>query len=305
MSRNKIIAISIAGVIIVSLIVLVWAGLGQAIIPRAKVAVIPLTGMIQESGGGLLAPAGITPELVRGLLERAERDDSIKAVVLRIDSGGGAIAASQEIGDMIKEFEKPIVVSMGDMAVSGGYYISAHADMIIAQPGTFTGSIGVIWMHINLDGLFEKLGIEMEIITAGEHKDMFIAPLTPERRDIIQQISDEAYDQFIQTIVEGRGLTVSEVRALATGEVYIGTQALALGLVDRLGGQQDAIDAAAELAGIEIPPLTIKLAPPAPSLLDLFLGGGSILRDLAIAKLLGEEIALLREVINTYSVPRY
>jgi len=119
MSRNMIIAISIAGVIVVSLIVLVWAGLGRVIITKPKVAVIPLTGSIQESGS-LLAPAGITPEQVRGLLERAKRDGSIKAVVLRINSPGGAIAASQEIGDMIKDFEKPIVVSMGDMAASGG-----------------------------------------------------------------------------------------------------------------------------------------------------------------------------------------
>lgn len=301
MSRNKIIAISIAGVIVVSLIVLVWAGLGRIVITEHRVAVIPLTGTIQESGS-LLAPASITPEQVRGLLERAEKDGSIKAVVLRINSPGGTVAASQEIANMIKEFEKPIVVSMGDMAASGGYYISANADMIIAQPGTLTGSIGVIWMHTNLDGLYEKLGIEMETITSGEHKDMFVDRLTPERRDIIQQISDEAYEQFIQTVAEGRGLTPSEVRDLATGELYIGTQALALGLVDRLGGQQDAIDAAAKLAGID-KPIVVRLAP---SPFELFFGqGGNILWDLAIAKLLGEEIALLRTALNTYSVPRY
>ncbi|MDI6814618.1 MAG: signal peptide peptidase SppA [Dehalococcoidales bacterium] len=303
MSRNKIIAISIAGVIVVSIIVLVWAGLGRAIITgfRAKVAVIPLTGTIQESGS-LLAPSGITPDQVRRLLERAERDGSIKAVVLRINSLGGAAAASQEISDMIKGFKKPIVVSMGDMAISGGYYISAHADMIVAQPGTLTGSIGVIWMHTNLDGLCEKLGIEMEAITSGEHKDMFIKRLTPERRDIIQRILDEAYDQFIRTVAEGRGLTHSEVRELATGEPYIGTQALALGLVDRLGGQKDAIDAATELAGID-KPIVVRLAP---SPFELFFAqGGSTLMELAIAKLLGEEIALLRAVLNTYSVPWY
>ncbi|MCL0094534.1 signal peptide peptidase SppA [Dehalococcoidales bacterium] len=304
MSRNKIIAIAIAGVIVISLIVLVWAGLGRAITPGHQIAVIPLTGSIQESGGGLLAPSGITPELVRGLLERAEKDDSIRAVVLRIDSPGGAVAASQEIGNMIKEFEKPIVVSMGDIATSGGYYISAHADMIIAQPGTLTGSIGVIWTHMNFDELFKKLGIEIETITAGEHKDMFIDRLTPERRDIIQRILDEAYDQFIQTVAEGRGLTPSEVRELATGEPYIGTQALALGLVDRLGGQQEAIDAAAELAGID-DPVVVRLTPPMPSLLDLFFGQGNILWELAIAKLLGEEIALLRTLLNTYPMPRY
>lgn len=304
MSKTRIIALIIGAVIVVSLVALF---LGEAIVPlRPRVAVISLTGAIQESDGGLLFPAAaITPELVRGLLEQAERDGSIKAVVLRIESPGGAIAASQEIGDMIKGFKKPIVVSMGDLATSGAYYISAHADMIIAQPGTITGSIGVIFQHLNVDGLLEKLGIEREVITGGKHKDMFVTPLTAERRDLIQQITDEAHDQFIHTVAERRGLPISEVRELATGEIFIGTQALDLGLIDLLGGRQEAINAAAELAGIEVPPATIELAPPVPSLLDLFFGGGNILRDLAIARLLGEEISLLRTVLNTYSLPRY
>jgi len=307
MTRSKIIGITIAAVIVLSLVIVVWADVGRAFIPGNRIAVISLTGPIQESpGGGMLTQAaGITPRLVRGLLERAERDGSIKAVVLRIDSPGGAIAASQEIGDMLRDFEKPIVVSMGDMATSGGYYISAHADMIIAQPGTITGSIGVIFQHLNVDGLLEKLGIEQETITGGKHKDMFVTPLTPERRDLIQRITDEAHQQFINTVAEGRGLPAPEVRELATGELFIGTQAFDLGLVDRLGGRQDAINAAAELAGIEIPPAIIELAPPAPSVFDLFLGGGSILWDLVTARHLGGEIALLREVLNTYSLPRF
>ncbi len=303
MSKTKIIALVIGVVIVVSLVALFF---GQAIIPlHPRVAVISLTGPIQESGGGLLAPAGISPGLVRGLLEQAERDGSIKAVMLRIESPGGSIAASQEIGDMIRDFEKPIVVSMGDQATSGGYYISAHADMIIAQPGTITGSIGVIFMHLNVDGLLQKLGIERETIIGGEHKDMFVTPLTAERRDLIQRITDEAHDQFITTVAEGRGLTIAEVRELATGELFIGTQALELGLVDRLGGRQVAINAAAELAEIEVPPATIELSPPAPSPFDLFFGGGGILRDLAISRLLGDEIALLRTLLETYSLPRW
>lgn len=306
MSRNKIIAIIVAGVIVVSLIVLVWVGLSQMIAPGhgANIGIITLTGPIEEEEGGLLAPYGITPELVRGLLERVEGDDGLKAVVLRINSPGGAVAASQEIGNMIKEFEKPIVVSMADIVASGGYYISAHAERIVAQPGTLTGSIGVIWMHTNLDGLYEKLGIEVETITSGEHKDMFLDPLTPERRQIIQRLSDEAYDQFIQTVAEGRDLELSKIKGLATGELYIGTQALELGLVDQLGGLNDAIDAAAELAEIEVP-VTMELAPPAPSLFELFLGQGSILWELAIARVLGEEITLLRTLLNTYPMPRY
>ncbi|MBT9160015.1 MAG: putative signal peptide peptidase SppA [Dehalococcoidia bacterium] len=307
MTKNKIIGITIVAVIVLSLVIVVWAGAGRAFIPGNRIAVISLTGPIQESGGGgLLFPAAaITPGLVRGLLEQAERDGSIKAVMLRIESPGGSIAASQEIGDMIRDFEKPIVVSMGDQATSGGYYISAHADMIIAQPGTITGSIGVIFMHLNVDGLLQKLGIERETIIGGEHKDMFVTPLTAERRDLIQRITDEAHDQFITTVAEGRGLTIAEVRELATGELFIGTQALELGLVDRLGGRQVAINAAAELAEIEVPPATIELSPPAPSPFDLFFGGGGILRDLAISRLLGDEIALLRTLLETYSLPRW
>jgi protease-4 len=303
MSKNKIIGITIAVVVVLSLVIVVWADVGRAFIPGERIAVISLTGPIQESGGGLLAPAVITPDLVRQLLEQAERDGSIRAVVLRIESPGGAIAASQEIGNMIRDFEKPIVVSMGDMATSGGYYISAHADMIIAQPGTITGSIGVIFMHLDIDGLLEKLGIEKETIVGGEHKDMFVTPLTPERRDLIQRIIEKAHAQFIQTVAEGRDLPLDKVRELATGELFIGTQAYDLGLVDRLGGRQVAIDAAAELVGVR-DPVVIELAPPVPSIWDLILGGGGIL-DLARAWLLGEEIVLLRELLNTYSLPRY
>ncbi|MCL0082343.1 S49 family peptidase [Dehalococcoidia bacterium] len=177
MTKNKIIGIIVAVLIVLSLVVVVWADVGRAFIPGNRIAVVSLTGPIMgSSGGGILAPAGITPDLVRRLLEQAERDDSIKAVVLRIESPGGAIAASQEIGDTIKEFKKPIVVSMGDLATSGGYYISAHADMIIAQPGTITGSIGVIFQHLNVDGLLEKLGIEREVITGGNTKICLLPP---------------------------------------------------------------------------------------------------------------------------------
>ncbi|MCL0097318.1 signal peptide peptidase SppA [Dehalococcoidia bacterium] len=307
MTKNKIIGIIVAVLIVLSLVVVVWADVGRAFIPGNRIAVISLTGPIMgSSGGGILAPAGITPDLVRRLLEQAERDGSIKAVVLRIESPGGAIAASQEIGDTIREFEKPIVVSMGDQATSGGYYISAHADMIVAQPGTITGRIGVIFMHLNVDGLLEKLGIERETITGGEHKDMFVTPLTAERRDLLQRISDKAHEQFIETVVGGRDLPISEVRELATGELFIGTQALDLGLVDLLGGRQVAIDAAAELAGVQ-DPVVIELAPPVPSIWDLFLGGGGIL-EIVRARLLGEEFIMLREVrelLNTYSLPRF
>ena len=303
----KIIGIIIAVVIVISVAVMVLADVGRVFIPGNRIAVVSLTGPIMGGGGGgLLAPAGINPDLVRRLLDRAAVDDSIKAVVLRIDSPGGTIAASQEIAGMVKDFKKPIVVSMGDMATSGGYYISAYGDMIVAQPGTITGSIGVIFQHLNMDGLLEKLGIERETIIGGEHKDMFVTPLTEERRDILQRISDEAHHQFMRTVAEGRGLPLAKVRELATGELFIGTQAYDLGLVDRLGGLQVTIDAAAELAGVQ-DPVVFELAPPVPSIWDLFLGGGGMMEAVS-ARLLGEEFIILREVrelLNTYSLPRF
>ncbi len=223
-----------------------------------KIAVIPLSGTIADaSQAGLLTSGGITPALVRDYLSRAEADDSVKAVVLRIESPGGSAAASQEIANEILSFKeetgKPVVVSMGDMAASGGYYISAYADRIVANPATLTGSIGVISELIYIEGLLEKLGLEMEIIKAGEHKDMGIRPLTDEERQIMQAITDELYEQFVDTVADGRNLSPATVRNLATGQLYTGSQALKLGLVDELGGLDRAIELAAELAGITAP----------------------------------------------------
>lgn len=227
-----------------------------------RIVVIRLEGSIQEGIGGFFY-GGITPRLVRNQLDRAAADKSIKGVVLRIDSPGGSIAASQEIAAMIRNFEKPVVVSMADMAASGGYYIAAPAQGIVAQPGTLTGSIGVISTLMDMEGLYEKLGIEVEIIKSGEHKDMLSRTLTEEERQIMQDISDGAYNQFIAEVAEGRGMDPEEVRRLATGQLYLGIQALELGLVDRLGGVEEAIEYLAELNNLEQP---VRYEFPQPSL---------------------------------------
>lgn len=231
------------------------------------VVVIHLQGPIQESGGGFGAVHGITPRHVARQLDRAAADLSIRAVVLRVNSPGGTVAASQQIAAMIENFEKPIVVSMGDMATSGGYYISAPADGIVAHPGTITGSIGVIMTTFNLQGLHEKLGIEVEVIRSGEHKDMFQRDLTNEERQLLQDLSDEIHGQFIGVVVEGRGLDVGRVRELATGEIFVGSQALKYELVDRLGGIEEAIAFAAEIAGLEDP---VRYEFPPPTLFEQF-----------------------------------
>src|SRR4030043_392071 len=223
---------------------------------RNKVAVISLSGPIQyESYGFLFGGNVITPGSVRTELERAKNDDSVKAVVLQVNSPGGSVAASQEIVNQLELMEKPIVVSMSDLAASGGYSISAGADKIVALPGTLTGSIGVISEIPNLEGLFDKLGIDMQVFIAGKHKDMYAGfrDLTPEEKLIMQDMTDQLYNQFGKVVAEGGGLGEDKVRELATGQLYTGVQAKDLGLVDELGGLNTAIDLAASLADVKKP----------------------------------------------------
>ena len=225
--------------------------------PAGKIVVIPLSGTI-TTGGSLLFPGStITPGVVRDYLTKAEKDTAVKAIVFHIESPGGEIAPCQEILweiERVKE-AKPIVVSMGGTAASGGYYISTQADKIVALPTTMTGSIGVISQVINIEGLLEKLGIQIETFKGGKYKDMYsgFREMTPEEEEIMQGMIDEYYEQFIDVVAEGRGLGKEEVRNLATGQIYTGTAAKELGLVDELGGLDTAIDLATELAGIEAP----------------------------------------------------
>jgi protease IV len=193
--------------------------------------------------------------LVRYYLSKAEKDKAVKAIVLRIESPGGEIEPCQEI---LLEIERakgtmPIVVSMGGMAASGGYYISTQADKIVALPTTQTGSIGVISAVVNIEGLLEKLGIQIEVFKGGKYKDMYwgFRELTPEEEEVMQGMVDEYYEQFIGVVVEGRGLSEEEVRNLATGQLYSGTRAKDLGLVDELGDVDTAINWALKLAGLE------------------------------------------------------
>jgi protease-4 len=186
---------------------------------------------------------------------------------------------------------------MGDMAASGGYYISAYADKIVANPATLTGSIGVISELIYIEGLLEKLGLEMEIIKAGEHKDMGIRPLTDEERQIMQAITDDLYEQFVSAVAEGRNLPTDTVRELATGQLYTGGQALELGLVDELGDQDRAIGLAAELAGVT-----------APTVEEYGVSGfwwSGLLQQISLWPLGEDELAFLKMLEGWQAVPRY
>ncbi len=247
------------------IIVIVLAVLAAIIVPITlisrpvvnKIAVIRLSGFITNVGSSLLSGATITPDLVKDYLTKAEGDKAVKAIVFHIESPGGEIAPCQEILWEIERIgeAKTVVVSMGGTATSGGYYISTKADKIVALPTTMTGSIGVISQITNVEGLLEKLGIEIETFKGGVYKDMYrgFREMTQEEKEIMQGTIDEFYEVFIEVVAEGRGLDKEGVRNLATGQMYTGAAAKELGLIDELGNLDTAINLTAEIAGIEDP----------------------------------------------------
>ncbi len=208
--------------------------------------------------------------------EQAEEDRRVKAIILRINSPGGSVVGSDEIYRALRQLKKPVVASMAEVAASGGYYIACGADYIIANPNTFTGSIGVIAQIPNAAELFDKLGIEAVILRSGPRKaeGNIFEKLSPEAREILQRLIDEAFETFVQVVAEGRDMSVEEVRELADGRVYNGRQALALGLIDALGDLDDAIEKAKELGGIRGEPRIIEYRRP-PSLWETLLGAAS------------------------------
>ena len=181
-------------------------------------------------------------------------DNGIKGVVLRIDSPGGAVAPTQELYTELLKLGavKPIVTSMGTVAASGGYYLSCATDWIVSNPGTITGSIGVIMELSNLEKLFGKLGISSQTIKSGKFKDTGnpMRPMTEEEHDLLQAMIMDTYDQFVEAVLEGRPVEEDEIRPYLDGRVLTGRQAHKLGLVDQMGNINDAIEKAAELAGL-------------------------------------------------------
>jgi protease-4 len=208
-----------------------------------KIAIVEIRGVITQSSGVI--------EEIHQYLE----DDGVKAIILRIDSPGGGVGPSQEIHrEILKgKVKKRIVTSMGSVAASGGYYIACASDLIVANPGTITGSIGVIMEFTNIEELFKKIGIKGVVLKSGEHKDIGspFREMTPEEKRIIQEVIDSVHQQFIKAVAEGRKLDRSKVTQIADGRILTGEQAKELGLVDQIGNLDDAIDATAKLVGIE------------------------------------------------------
>jgi protease-4 len=221
-----------------------------------KIVAVPVEGEIASADdtlGGTQPTA--TPEGLADALRQAGQDTSVVAVVLEVNSPGGGVTASDEMHQSILDFRentgKPVVVSMGDTAASGGYYISTAADRIVANETTLTGSLGVIFQLNNFAEAADKYGIKQVVIKSGKYKDMGNAfrEMTPEERAIFQSIVDESYSEFVDVISEGRNIPEDRVREMADGRVYSGSQARDLGLVDSFGGLDEASATAGRLAG--------------------------------------------------------
>ena len=243
---------------------------------RDRVAVVYAVGEIISGEGN---DNMIGSERISRELRKVRRDDKVKAVVFRVNSPGGSALASDVIWrevELLRQ-EKPVIVSMGDVAASGGYYISAAADSIFAEPNTITGSIGVFGLIPNMEGLFtDKLGITFDQVKTGKYAD-FLAnvdrPLTAEETQILQTQINRIYDTFVQRVADGRGLTKEQVDSIGQGRVWSGQQALERGLVDRLGSIDDAIAAAASKAGLD--DYRLVTYPAIKSPFDTFLGGSA------------------------------
>jgi protease-4 len=207
-----------------------------------KIAIVEIKGVISQSSG-----------VIEELLQYVE-DEGVKGIILRIDSPGGGVGPAQEIyREIIKiKPKKKVVTSMGSVAASGGYYIACASDRIVANPGTITGSIGVIMQFSNLEELLKKIGIKGVVLKSGEHKDIGspFREMTPEEKRIMQEVLDNVHQQFIQAVADGRKLDREKVVQIADGRILTGEQAKNLGLVDEMGNLQDTIDITAKMVGI-------------------------------------------------------
>ena len=261
--------------------------------PQADTAVRPQRSLLRRifwaiviGGGALILLNALLPDLdfssqdrvalirIEGVILDAQATISelkqysenplVKAIVLRIDSPGGGVVPSQGIHDAVKRVKnksnKAVIASMGTVAASGGYYIAAATDRIIANPGTLTGSIGVIMEMANFEGLMKKVGVEGVVIKSGRFKDVGspLRKMSDEERKLLQSVMDDVHHQFIQAVADGRSLEVSDVEPLADGRIYTGRQAKEARLVDELGDLDDAIHIAADIAGMEGEPKVVE-----------------------------------------------
>jgi len=289
-----VVSLALVGSCLAGLVALrLLTGRGEISMGRG-VALIPVEGTIVsgEPPPGLTRPANAYSAEIVHFIEQAEANSSVGAIVVRVDSPGGGVVASDEIYDALNKAKKPTVVSMGSVAASGGYYIACGADEVFANPNTLTGSIGVISIVPNLEGLLDKIGVKVYVMESGPHKEGgTFQPFTEEEREIWKGIIEDTYDNFVQVVVEGRELSEQRVRELADGRIYTGRQALEAGLVDTLGNLSEAVVRAGELGGIVGKPRVIPYRP-APSLF------GGLLGSLLLTNPLGSWQAVVQQPLS-------
>ncbi len=261
--KRKIIGGAVLGLALVSLLVaaVVKSGDGNALKPRSYsggrevVGIVDISGTIMGGGSQGFLSEEMGADQIMIQLRQAAEDPAVKAVVLRLNSPGGTVAATQEITAEVirlKKKGKKVIASMGDVAASGAYWIASSADVIVANPGTITGSIGVRMDSTDLRGLYDKLGIQNRTFKSGPYKDMGSTDreITPEEKKIFQDMVDDMYGQFVNTVAKGRKMSAGEVKKLADGRIFTGRQAKDIGLVDELGNFYDAIRLAGEMSGL-------------------------------------------------------
>ena len=267
---------------------------------KDKVAVIYAMGSVVDGNAG---EGYISSERISKAIRKARRDKSVKAIVFRINSGGGSGSASDVIHRevMLAAKEKVIVASMGDVAASGGYYIAAPADTILAGPGTITGSIGVFGLFPNVQKLMnDKIGISTDVVKTNENANLLTAmdPLDPEERLIVQKMIDDFYINFVNIVADGRGKSYDEIDAIAEGRVWAGSDALELGLIDMYGGLEKSIEVAAEMAGLEnyrVQSLP-RLEDPITAIMNQLTGGSMVRTNRILQRELGEEYRHYRRI---------
>jgi len=236
-----------------------------------KVAVLPITGLIIDS------------EATIEQLKKFSKDDSVKAIVLRLNTPGGGVGPSQEIFEEVRKVggKKVVVASMGALAASGGFLIACASEKIYANPGTITGSIGVIMNFVNVRDLIEKIGVKGIVIKSGDFKDIGspLREMRPEERKLLQSVIDNVYSQFVNTVAERRNISRDDILAIADGRIFSGEQAKNLGLVDNLGNLEDAVAEAGIMAKIEGEPQVVTPAKNKYSILELLRGEAKSIID--------------------------
>jgi len=263
-SPNRWIWFSIGLIIILFFIFRIFSSptFSAGILGGDKIAIVRLEGLI------------ISSEQVNKELDDYSKRADIKAIVLRINSGGGVVGASQEIYEKVKDLKGkiPIIVSVDNVAASGAYYAALESEMIIANHGSIVGSIGVILDYPVFTGLFDKIGLHVETVKSGELKDSGspTRPVNKADREYFQAVIDDQHTQFIQAVADGRNLSVAEVRKIADGRIFTGNQALNLALIDTIGTLEDAIAIAGQIGGIKGTPKKVEIKERRKSVFDLF-----------------------------------